>query len=124
MPSQKSSKRIPLPLPWGFGSMAFKGRTWQLTWRDPAGKIHWESSGTADAAEAQRIMANRALPRAQAMVKALRAIIDGKPYQKSETAAGHGEARDRAEHGASGRSVRHHATVGANRKTTPRGGKP
>lgn len=66
-----------MPLPWGFGSMAFHGRNWWLTWRDPEGKVHYENSGTDDAREAQKIMANRALPRADAMLRKLMAIANG-----------------------------------------------
>ncbi|HEY1861520.1 MAG TPA: hypothetical protein VGG61_14260 [Gemmataceae bacterium] len=113
-----------MPLPWGFGSMAFHGRVWRLTWRDAAGQVHFDNSNTDDACEAQRIMAKKALPRARAMVRALEAIANGTPYYKTEAAgaAGHSEARDRAEHGASRRPVRHDAAVGGDRGTT-RGGK-
>ena len=80
MQSQNSSteeKRKPLPLPWGFGSMVFHGRVWWLTWRDIDGKVHHDNSGTGDAAEAQHIMAERALPRARAMVAQLERIAYG-----------------------------------------------
>jgi len=113
----------PAKLPWGFGSMAFHGKVWWLIYRTPDGKIHYENSGTADAGEAQRIMAGRALPRARAMVEALEAIADGKPDQAATEAEGGGKARDGAQHGASRGSVRHDAAVGGDGKTTPRGGK-
>jgi hypothetical protein len=112
-----------MPLPWGFGSMAFHGKVWRITFRDVNNEVHFENSHTDDAAEAQRIMAKKALPRARAMVKALTAIANGTPYQKAEAgAAGHGEARDRAEHGASRRPVRDDAAQRGDRGTT-RGGK-
>jgi hypothetical protein len=81
--SNTAEERIPLPLPWGFGSMSWRGCVWRLAWRDPAGEIHYESSRTADAAEAQRIMAVKALPRAQAMVEALERIAHGETYREA-----------------------------------------
>ena len=88
MQSHNSSNKIPLPLPWGFGSMQWKGRVWQLTWRDPEGKVHYDGSGTADAAEAQRIMAERALPRARAMVEQLERIANGETYRQADQGTG------------------------------------
>ena len=104
--------------------MVFRGRVWRITWRDTAGKVHWDNAGTGDAREAQRLLAHRALPRAKAMVKALEAIIHGTPFEKTEAAAaeGQGGTGDRAQHGAGRGSVRVHVALGGDRGTT-RGGK-
>src|SRR5882672_314851 len=81
MQSQKpSTEQQERPqLPWGMGSARIKGRVWWITYRDPKGKIHLENSGTGDPAEAQRIMAQKALPRAWAMVAALEKLANAEP---------------------------------------------
>lgn len=98
MQSQNSSTkegRKPLPLPWGFGSMAFHGRVWWLTWRDPEGEIHIDNSNTADAAEAQRIMAGLSLPRARALVALLERIANGEEIYQGDRSAGRGSPKPR-----------------------------
>lgn len=108
MQSQDSSKqqpRIPLPLPWGFGSMAFKGAVWWLTWRDENNQVHYDNSGTADAAEAQRIMAQKALPRAQAMLAQLERIANGEETYQGKGAARRTAAKRRAARADSGAPV-------------------
>lgn len=70
-----------MPLPFGHGSMAMHGHSWWLIWRDPEGKAHYTNSRTADAAEAQKIMANLALARARAQLETLERIANGETYQ-------------------------------------------
>jgi hypothetical protein len=67
--------------------MQLHGRVWWLTWRNAAGEVQYENSGTSDAKEAQRIMAERALPRARAAVEALERIANGETYQGTQSAA-------------------------------------
>jgi hypothetical protein len=62
------------------GSMHWRGSYWWLTWRDVAGEIHHESARTTDARQAQTMLAIKALPRAEAMVEQLEAIIRGETY--------------------------------------------
>jgi hypothetical protein len=88
-------KREQMPLPWGMGSMSWHGRVWWITYRDTEGKVHHENSRTEDAAEAQKLMAGRALPRALAMVETLERIINGDPYQR-ESEAERASAKPRA----------------------------
>jgi hypothetical protein len=107
--STEKKQRTPLPLPWGMGSMSFRGSVWWLTYRDAAGKIHYDNSGTDDAKEAQRIMAVRALPRAKAMVAKLERII-------------HAEARQ--SHGAAGGSPAKPGRAGGDRRKTPSNPRP
>jgi hypothetical protein len=59
---------------WGTGSMALKGRVFWIVYRDVAGALIYENSGTADAGEAQRLLAKRALPRALAALAELERI--------------------------------------------------
>ena len=58
------------------GSAAIKGNVYWLTFRNAKGDIRVENSGTADAKEARRILAARALPRARAAVKLLENIAN------------------------------------------------
>lgn len=79
MQSQKGSNKSQQDkprLPWGLGSAALKGNVFWLVFRDPAGKVRYENSYTADAAEAERILAAKALPRARAMVAALEKLAN------------------------------------------------
>ena len=103
MQSQKSStkeKRKPLPLPHGLGSMHFRGAQWQLVYNDAEGKLRFEGARTADAAEAQRKLAERTIPRVEAMLEQLRRIANGEEtYQRNDKAraiAGRQKARRRA----------------------------
>ena len=77
MQSQSSSKKKKQKrprLPWGLGSAALKGRVWWMAYRDEAGKVRYDNLGTEDSADALRIMAAKALPRARAIVAELERI--------------------------------------------------
>jgi hypothetical protein len=98
MQSQHSSKKQKpkaLSLPWGHGSMALHGTKWWIVWRDVAGKVHNDNSGTADAQEAQKMLAERALPRAQAMLDTLRRIADGEETYQGDSPARRKSAQPR-----------------------------
>jgi hypothetical protein len=116
--------RKPLPLPHGHGSMAFHGTKWWLIYRDAKDKKHYENSGTDDAREARKIMAERALPRARAAVAELERIANEEIAPKTG-AEGHGEdpSRDREEHASSGRTVRRDAARRGDNRKGNRGGK-
>jgi hypothetical protein len=75
--------------------MALHGTKWWIVWRDVAGKVHYDNSGTADAQEAQKMLAERALPRAQAMLDTLRRIADGEETYQGEGAAGRATSKRR-----------------------------
>lgn len=77
-----------MPLPWGHGSMSFHGSKWWLIWRDTKNKIHHENSQTDDASVAQKVLAQRALPRARAAVAELEAIANGDEIHQGDQAAG------------------------------------
>ena len=105
MQSHESSKQqghVALPLPWGFGSMAFHGATWQLIWRDTANQVRYKGSGTGDAREAQRLLAQLALPRAKGMVEALERIANGEETYQGHAKARPGAGRPRANRRAQG----------------------
>ena len=53
---------LPTKLPYGNGSIQRRRRYWYLIYRDPEGALVQESSRTEDQAEAQRLLAQRALP--------------------------------------------------------------
>ncbi len=97
------------------GSAARHGRVWWLTYRDAAGKVRTENSGTEDTAEAQRIMAQRALPRAKALVATLERIANGEADQSN------GEARRAASRPGRGRGAAPSDTRA--RKSTKKGGR-
>jgi len=61
--------------------------SWWIVWRDLDDRVHHENGGQ-DAIKAQRIMAERALPRAKAAVALLRSILRGRPYYPDEGDSG------------------------------------
>ncbi len=79
--STKKSKQNHPRLPWGMGSAVLRCGSYYLAYRTPDGEVCYENSGTDDPAEAQRIMAERALPRARALVATLERIANGKTRQ-------------------------------------------
>src|SRR5256885_14462702 len=111
--STKQSKQDHPRLPWGMGSAVLRGRSWWLSYRTPDGEIRYENSGTEDAAEAQRIMAQRALPRARALVATLKRIANGETHQ-GDTEAGAGARRQKT----GGRAK----AAGGNRRRDGKGG--
>lgn len=62
--------------------MSWHGRKWWLAWRDSEAKTHFENAGTDDPREAQRMLAERTLPRARAIVETLERIAHGEVYEK------------------------------------------
>jgi hypothetical protein len=112
-------------MPYGTGSIQMRRRTWWMIYRDPEGRIIQKNTCTEDQNAARRMLAERALETAKARVAALERIIDEQAAQKQAARTadqGQGKTRNGGKHGASGRSVRHHAAVGRDRRTT-RGGK-
>src|SRR5215469_1663906 len=93
MQSHKATESKPR-LPWGFGSAARHGRVWWFIYRNTAGEMQYENSGTGDVAEAQKLLAQRAIPRARNMLEALERIADGEPYQPA-TEAGRRSSKPR-----------------------------
>jgi hypothetical protein len=84
MQSQKGSttnKEERPSLPWGHGSASWHGRVWWLTYRTPTGKLMHENAETDDPAEARRLLAQKALPRARAAVAELERIANGETDQ-------------------------------------------
>ena len=68
--------------------MSWHGKVWWLTFKGTDGKPRFENSGTPDAAEAQKLLAQRALPRARAAVAELERIANGEADQSDGEAGG------------------------------------
>lgn len=86
-PRNKAAKKPePLSLPWGFGSMSWHGKFWWLTFRDPENNVVWKNSNTPDAVEAQKILAELALPRARKLLETLERIANGQETYRGESA--------------------------------------
>jgi len=119
MQSQNSSKTTKKKaeerpsLPWGLGSARFKGRSWWLVYRTKLDEVREENSGTADASEARRILAQRALPRARAAVELLERLANGEDQSDAEAGAS-------ARRPAAGGSAK---AAGGNRGRSGKGGK-
>jgi hypothetical protein len=85
----KNEARAQRPqLPWGMGSAVFRGDNWWATYRDVEGRIRYESTDTDDRDEAERIIAEWALPRARLMVATLERIARGESDQSNGEAGG------------------------------------
>jgi hypothetical protein len=100
--------------------MVFKGASWQLCWRDTDNQVQWTGSGTDDAAEAQKILARLALPRAAAMAAQLERIANGEETYRDPSKSGD---RPRSGSVAVGRRTPAAAAQKARRKATRKGGK-
>ena len=108
-------------LPRGAGSMQMRGAKWWLLFRDEHGRLVQRNSGTADAAEARRLLANAALRVLAARAKEIRRIAyGGETETKTRARAGkrYGAqpAGDRTGLRIRGGSVRHDAARGAKSK--------
>jgi hypothetical protein len=102
------------------GSAQLYGRVWWVTDRTPQGEVRFENSGTEDAAEAQKIMADRALPRAKAMVARLEAIVNGEATDQGDSKARRKCAKQRAA-GRDRGSTTANPRRGTRQEKTPRG---
>jgi hypothetical protein len=107
-------------MPKGTGSLQVRGCVWWAIFTDENGRKIQMNTETDDLGKARRILACRAIRVVKARLDALREVRD--EAQTAAGAAGHGEARDRAEHGASRRPVRHDVAQRGDRGTA-RGGK-
>jgi len=134
MQSHKATEAKPR-LPWGFGSAARHGKVWWFIYRSVDGEMQYENSRTGDVAEAQKLLAQRAIPRAKNMLEALERIANGEPYEfESEAGLRSSKPRDYrdrkakrkpAKKGTAGRNRRgtaKNSRRGTGSKATPNGG--
>jgi|SRR5215471_5092131 len=63
-------------LPYGSGSIQFRGAVWWLVYRDANGKVIQENSLTADADEALRMLVSRSTATLRARIDQLEAIAN------------------------------------------------
>jgi hypothetical protein len=99
---RKPTKKDRPKLPHGAGSAAFKGKVWWITYRDAADEIHYENSGTDNPAEVRKIMAERALPRARAVLAELERIANEEVPQPDQGKDGASGSSSRPRRGSRG----------------------